>query len=334
MKRTLTIWAGLAAAVLAGAGVVQAQTAPDCPASLGTKTTDAYVSPYNGQVFAGPTITTPITYTNCPQNGCCDKITITGIPAGYRLGGILRSSYVFTGSPDYPTGRLVIEDIPVSGVSTGPDQVFTFKVCYPKVHDWPSFETHVDVFVDIQAPDGLGGFTNVALFGPGTDWDTFCFTFGCTIGKWKNWTGEGRGNQTNLWPAPFKTTDSFRTAFGVSAQTAANNVNLLQALDLGGGGERAMIRQCTGTLLNAQHAANKYGSGAWAGNNCEAWYLGTKSVNEVKAIVQNAYASNSTAAFNAAASMCGTANESVCVLDGVWAGTSGPNGTGAACNLP
>jgi hypothetical protein len=330
MKRTLTIWAGFAVAVLAGAGVAWAQTAPDCPTSGGTKVIPAYVAPYSGQVFAGPTITTPLTYNGCPQNGCCDKVTITGIPAGYRLGGFLQFSYVFTGNPSYPDGRLIVANIPVTGDSTGPSQVFTFKVCYPKVHDWPSFETHVDIFVDIFAPDGLGGYNKVALFGPGSDWDTFCFTFGCTVGKWKNWTGQGPGNQMNLWPAPYTTGMSFRTVFGVTP-TPANNVTLLQALDLGGGGERAMIRQCTGTLLNAQHSANKFASGAWAANNCEAWYRGTMSPTEVINLVKSAYM---TGEFNAAAALCTAKNESICLLDGVWGGTSGSNGTGFACNLP
>jgi hypothetical protein len=331
MKRTLTIWAGLAAAVLAGAGVAWAQV-PDCVASNGTKVRPAYVFPYSGQEFAGPSITTPVSHDNCPQNGCCDKITITGIPVGYRLSGVLEFSFVFTGNPKYdPTGRLLVQVIPVtSDPATSTSQTFTFKVCYPKVHEWKSFETHVDVHVDIEAPNGLGGFTKVALFGPGGDWDTYCFVFGCTIGKWKNWTGLGNGNQTNLWPAPYATGNYFRTVFGVSS-TPVNGVTLLQALELGGGGERAMIRQCTGTLLNAQYAANKRASGAWLNNNCQAWADATMTPAAVINMVRAAYL---TGGFTAAGDLCGAKNESVCLLDGVWGGTSGPNGTGFACNLP
>ena len=275
-------------------------------------------------------VTAPNTYRNCPINGCCDTITITGVPAGWRIVGNLISSFVFTtkcinGQPAYPPqGRLTLQTIPVDVTSTG--AAILLKVCWPNVHDWPSFETHVDVQLDIRNAAG----TLVGVIGPGTDWDLFCNTVGCTPGKWKNWTGLGTGNQTNLWPSPYNpSSTTFFSAFGRTySQPPGIALTMLQALNLGGSGENGMARHCTAALLNARWA--QLMDPLWQGNVCQNFANGTPDVSEVIGWVRGAY--DGLHSFSYAMNKCAEMNESLCALDGVWMTTTNGNSECAAVN--
>lgn len=80
---------------------------------------------------------------------------------------------------------------------------------------------------------------------------------GCTPGFWRNhtslWDGVGTDDVT-----PYSTTDSFNTVFGVtSAQSGlADTVTLLDAVNLTGGGLRALARHAAAALLNASSSVD------------------------------------------------------------------------------
>jgi hypothetical protein len=65
---------------------------------------------------------------------------------------------------------------------------------------------------------------------------------GCSLGYWKT--------HTTNWPLASHTVDNFDTVFGVSAFNP--DINLLQALNTGGGGLANLARQATAALLNAE----------------------------------------------------------------------------------
>ncbi len=65
---------------------------------------------------------------------------------------------------------------------------------------------------------------------------------GCSLGYWKTHTAN--------WPTAYKTTSDFDITFGTSAYKP--DINLLQALNSGGGGLSKLARQGAAALLNAQ----------------------------------------------------------------------------------
>jgi len=89
---------------------------------------------------------------------------------------------------------------------------------------------------------------------------------GCTPGYWKNHTGS--------WPAPYATGNKYNTVFGVTS-TFGSSFTLLDALEQGGGGEKALGRHAVAALLNAASADVDY----------------EFTVAEVIAMVQGAYVS-------------------------------------------
>lgn len=71
---------------------------------------------------------------------------------------------------------------------------------------------------------------------------------GCTPGYWKN--------HTEMWPSPYKPSDSFSDIFGVVLQ---KDYTLIQALNLGGGANFGKIlRHGTAALLSAAHPGVHY----------------------------------------------------------------------------
>ncbi len=134
------------------------------------------------------------------------------------------------------------------------------------------------VFLPVTSPppSGDGGIATVGL-GPTSGVETMVVTFdtsgaiddiefspdrggeGCTPGRWKNWTGLGRGNQTDNWSAtgvapPGPAVGA--TFVGVVASLAGEN--WLQALQGGGGSgiegkQEILLRAAVGALLNALH---------------------------------------------------------------------------------
>ncbi|MBI4304240.1 MAG: hypothetical protein HY665_07905 [Chloroflexi bacterium] len=104
---------------------------------------------------------------------------------------------------------------------------------------------------------------------------------GFTPGYWKNHLSD--------WPATgYATTNNFNAIFGVT-NSVSSSLTLLQAINLGGGGERALIRHATAALLNAAHPSVDY----------------PLTVAQLIALVQNAYA---TGDFNGAANQLDSYN--------------------------
>lgn len=118
---------------------------------------------------------------------------------------------------------------------------------------------------------------------------------GCTPGFWKNHTGTGKGNQANAWLGTgYQTSNLYNNVFSVTNSVNAS-LTLLQALNTGGGGEKALMRHAVAALLNA------------ASGGVDYYY----SVDEVIAIVQDAY---KTGNFEAAKNLLAVRNEAGCPL--------------------
>lgn len=87
---------------------------------------------------------------------------------------------------------------------------------------------------------------------------------GCTLGYWKNHTGEGRGNQQNAWAATgYSTDDALEDVFDVPDDYELDDVTLLEALSFNGGGDataasRLLLKQAVAAVLNASHGAVDY----------------------------------------------------------------------------
>ncbi len=73
---------------------------------------------------------------------------------------------------------------------------------------------------------------------------------GCTLGFWK------QEHHFNFWPDPYHPDMPFEDALGDIDDS--KDLTLLEALKLGGGGLKALIRQATAALLNAQHPDVNY----------------------------------------------------------------------------
>jgi hypothetical protein len=75
---------------------------------------------------------------------------------------------------------------------------------------------------------------------------------GCTPGFWKNHADAG--TYPLAWPlTPYSPNDDVETVFGVDLPPAYDTMNLLGALNAGGGGLNALLRHGVAALLNASH---------------------------------------------------------------------------------
>jgi hypothetical protein len=97
-------------------------------------------------------------------------------------------------------------------------------------------------------------FTNGDATGPINQFHGRVLTFtnhpptggeGCTPGYWK------QSHHFDSWTAPYDPTDGFNATFGIGDAWFSNDVTLLQALKLGGGGVNALARHAVAALLNA-----------------------------------------------------------------------------------
>jgi hypothetical protein len=294
-------------------------SAPACP-SVGRYTTYTFTNPtVPGQMV---TVMAPIDSQLCPREetkGCCDKITIIGLNPSWYIEGFYELDYVFTtaGVPDE-----VIYRVPIDQFAADPVE---FKVCYPYAHSWKSFELHIDlsitVFTDNTKTTKVAWIGNdlvnaAGVIGPGMDWDPFCKSLGCTPGYWRNHTSAWTG----VSPA-----DMFRTVFSPIPNTATNNLTMLQAVQLGGGGERAMIRHCSAAYIGALWATENVTP---LGGNCIGFVAA--SGTEIVTAVKNAY---STKNYEAAHQFCASLNEdALCGPDGPWLNTNDGSTNGTPCN--
>lgn len=196
----------------------------------------------------GPiTFTTPDTHASCSDQTTFDTITATGVPAGWTLKGQVIVDYVLDGG-----GRQMVATYPVNQQGN-----LSLTVSYPPVSQWPvqsngTREIHVDVQIEVFNQIG----ELVATLGPGQDWDVFCLDNpppppggqGCTPGYWK------QSQHFDSWPAAYSPSTSFESVFG---RDVPGNPTLLDALGLGGGGLKALMRHAAAALLNS--ASVNYG---------------------------------------------------------------------------
>jgi hypothetical protein len=76
---------------------------------------------------------------------------------------------------------------------------------------------------------------------------------GCTPGFWKNLK-----QHEVFWTDPFDPGDLVSSVFSATLGTAAGNQTLIQALENGGGGVDALLRQAVAAVLNAASPAIDY----------------------------------------------------------------------------
>jgi hypothetical protein len=237
-----------------------------------------------GITLSVPSYTLSVPLYHCePQNDpTADKITVSGIAAGSTVKVNFTFSSGVAGEPLIQIPQTLYN---VSGS-------VSISIPYPEdASTWPGFDGTnrsivVAVAVAVTPPGGLT--TKVTS----KQWKVICkpdvpdtggFN-GCTLGYWKQ---EQHFDSWTLY-AP---SDSFNAVFGVTSalnppgnEGTIQNPTLLQALEIGGGGENGMARQAVAALLNSTSPGVNY----------------QMTTEEVIAAVQAAYAAGTQAAFNAA----------------------------------
>lgn len=275
----------------------------------------------------------------CNLKGCCQTVTISGLPLGWTLDGTpaFESKFIFTTQCNngVPVPPQIIADINVNFTSTTQNGgTFTQPLCYPATENWPGFEIHVDLAINVK--DSLGHTVafvgNNGVIGPSTGgWDPVCYTTGCTLGFWKNHcslhTGPLACPKDLTWPTPYTPATTFDSAFGVSASCIPATVTLLGALNANGGGANAMMRLCTAALLSAAYAGQNI---SIQGGSCVA-FGDPGAVQDVQNAVKAACVSGDT---SAAQALCDGIQSMMCPFDDVWMNTIGASecSGGVSCN--
>lgn len=199
-----------------------------------------------------PGVGTPL--LSCePWNSAANRITVSGVPEGATV------TVNFGWFDPYGQSQVEIQQtLEYPNVTGGSVEV---PVGYPSdTATWPyvnaeTLEKAIGVvaFVTVN-----GGGKNIKIT---TDkWWVRCLpppppppdkgeAGGCTPGYWK------QKHHFDSWQG-FVPTDNFETVFGVDA--SFNPTSLLDALTLGGGGEKALARHAVAALLNASHSEFTY----------------------------------------------------------------------------
>jgi hypothetical protein len=237
----------------------------------------------------GITLTTPSYSISVPLYHCepqndptAATITVSGIPTNSTL----KVNFTFSsGLPNTPLIQIPLELFNVTGT-------VTIAIPYPEdVSTWPGFDgTNRIIVVAAAVAVTPPGGTTIKL--TSKQWKVICHPDvpdngfnGCTLGYWKQ--DQHFGSWTGFVPGDF-----YDAVFGVDSnlnppgnEGAYANPTLLQALEIGGGGENGMARQAVAALLNSTSPGVNY----------------QLTTAQVIAIVYDAYhATNPEAAFNAA----------------------------------
>lgn len=253
---TARILAAMVVLLLTACGVAQAL--PQCVSQYGQVTT----------TINGVQITTPGNngVTQACTN-CCDRIVVTA-PSGASVNIKWAAAWTYTGAtaPDggycsSPSGALfyyppsvlpwlqhtadreVYADFDETTTSSGAP--ITVNICHP-AGDWKSPEAHIDFLVNVTSAGGAPSDLVSNFSGTG-GWDPECRERGCTPGYWKN--------HTEAWPVA--TTTTFNEVFGEIPSGSCQKegigitLTLLQGLNLGGGGQCALIRHAVSAYLNS-----------------------------------------------------------------------------------
>jgi hypothetical protein len=206
------------------------------------------------------------------EDPTANSITITGAGVGATVQVTFATAEPFSGTPVYTA--------PVTYTGTG--NPLSVPVPYPlDTEDWPGFDEATNERSIAVAALVLITENGVTSKMNSKQWWVRCTPpppppppppdedggGGCTPGFWK------QAHHFNHWvPTGYSPYDDFEFVFGVNA--SFNPHALINALWLGGGGERALARHGVAGLLNAAHPALEY----------------PLTVAQVIAGVQNAYA--------------------------------------------
>jgi len=236
-------------------------------------------------------ISLPENYASCSTETTFDTITVTGLPDGWAARGYFNVEYVTD------DGRQPVQEYFFNYDLNPGDQEWTIE--YPPVTEWPVLnnsnppgirEIHVDQAIRVYDENGVNvpwvASSDIpGLVGPGLNlWDVYCVTppedptptptptstptpppptggEGCTPGFWKN---NAEKRDADRWvgysPSNLYNADVF--------SVGPTDVNLLQALDMNGGGANALLRHSTAALLNA---ANPDVSYAYTEDEIKSW---------------------------------------------------------------
>jgi hypothetical protein len=232
--------------------VVLAATLLATPAFAGSTTVNGVTLTWPDYPLSAPGTGTAL--MSCePWNSAASSITFTGVPTGATV--TVNFGWF---DPTAANPLSVQPGVQFNNVTGG---TLTVAVPYPTDTDtWPGF-----VEATNERSIGLTAFAVVTSSGANTK---------LTSGKW--WVrcapppppppdeGEAGGCTPGYWKQPhhldswvgYLPTNSFNTVFGVTA--SFNPSTLLDALWLGGGGQRALARHAVAALLNAARTDYSY----------------------------------------------------------------------------
>jgi hypothetical protein len=218
------------------------------PAQAGSVTSGGVTMTWPDHAWSGPGEGTPLLSCD-PVNSAAGSVTLTGVPAGAN---VLVSFAWFN---PYTTDRPIIQPaVSYPNVNTG---TLTVAVPYPPTDSWPYFDATSNeraIGLGVSASVSTNGTVTILTSSAGKWW-VRCLPppppppdeggpGGCTPGYWK------QDQHFDSW-ATYQPTDSFALTFGVVPTRFSADATLLDALWLGGGGERALARHAVAALLNA-----------------------------------------------------------------------------------
>ena len=220
------------------------------------------------------------------EEATANTVTLSGVPEGATVTLTFLWSNPYAGTPSY------LPPVTYTNVTGGE---LVAPVSYPMdSSQWPLWNTAtneraigiaVQVRIISQAGVQIGKVVS-------KQWWIRCLppqnpAQGCTPGFWR------QEHHYDSWVG-YTPTDDFETVFGVDASFSPDSLG--DAVELGGGGERALARHAVAALLNAATGDVNY----------------TLSISQVIASVQNAYA---TGEFEALKDQLDAANNAGCPLN-------------------
>jgi hypothetical protein len=221
------------------------------PVRAGSVTNNGITMSWPDYAWTGPGAGSPLLSCD-PVNSAAGSVTLTGVPAGAN---VLVS---FAWFDPYATNPATIQPaVSYPNVAGG---TLTVAVPYPPTDAWPYYDATSNeraIGIGVSASVSTNG-TLTILAANTAKWWARCLpppppppdeggAGGCTPGYWK------QDQHFDSWET-YRTTDEFALVFGVVPTKFAAGSTLLEALWLGGGGERALARHAVAALLNAARA--------------------------------------------------------------------------------
>ncbi|PEN12763.1 hypothetical protein CRI94_12125 [Longibacter salinarum] len=178
------------------------------------------------------------------------KVTISGFSGS----GIYIKSYVTVDNESYEAPVSLYVDGVQVGASTGQGNGSVEKVTTtstPVINNSMLFTLGTETLDNQTGSGGIDDLEMCRMVERGDE--------GCTLGYWKNHTGDGPGNQENAWAAtgysPYQTVGS---VFSSAAAYGLDDDTLLEALSYRGGPDataaaRLLLKQAIAAVLSSAH---------------------------------------------------------------------------------